>query len=559
MRTTLIYIQLLLVVVILVSSCKKEDFLDRFPQDAISEPTFFKNESDLKLYCNRYYSLLTTQSFSLDQNSDIMVPRNIDPLLGGQVIVPASGGGWTWTNERGLNFFLQRYQRAAENDAVKNRYAGEIRLFRAISYWQKVKRFGDVPWISKDLNDQSPELYNPRDPHKKVMDSVLADLDFAVANLPETVTGVDADRLHKYAALAIKSRICLWEGTFRKYHVLGDETKSLREAANAAEAVITSGKYDIYTTGNPARDYYNLFIVEELNSNKEAIMPRRYIKDVLMHNITRQVGESNNGWSKSFAKSFLCTDGLPVAVSPLYKGDDSLDAERTNRDPRFTQLIATRGFTFQVSLAGVRDTIALPRIGTNVTTTGYQIIKGRSADITQWNANQSTLDLFLCRYAEVLLNYAEAKAELGECDQAVLDNTITKLRSRVGMPAMTIAGLTKDPDSDFPTLPVLIDEIRRERKIELAGDGFRFDDLLRWKAGKLIENPATILGMKLHPNVKAQYPPAQVNGIPLDANNYIRVYTNITARVWNDKYYLYPLPTQELALNPKLAPQNPNW
>lgn len=202
---------------------------------------------------------------------------------------------------------------------------------------------------------------------------------------------------------------------------------------------------------------------------------------------------------------------------------------------------------------------ALPRIGTNVTTTSYQIIKGRSADITQWNANQSTLDHFLCRYAEVLLNYAEAKAELGKCDQAVLDNTITQLRNRVGMPAMTIAGLVKDPDSEFPALAVLIDEIRCERKIELAGDGFRFDDLLRWKAGKLTENPATILGMKLHPNVKAQYPPAQVNGIPLDANNYIRVYTNINARVWNDKYYLYPLPTQGLALNPKLAPQNPNW
>lgn len=558
MRTLINLLLIPFVAGVLLSSCKKENFLDRFPLDAISEPTFFKNENDLKLYCNRYYGLLTVQSFSLDNNSDIMVPRSIDQLLGGQVTVPASGGGWTWTNERGLNYFLKRYQRAAESDAVKNRYVAEIRLFRALTYWQKVKRFGDVPWISADLSEQSRELYNPRDPHKKVMDSVLADLDFAVANLPESVTGVDADRLHKYAALALKSRICLWEGTFRKYHAMGDEVKFLREAANASEAIINSGKYDIYSTGNPTKDYYNLFIQEELNGNKEAIMPKRYLKDVLMHNITRQLGESNNGWSKSFARSFLCKDGLPTSLSSLYKGDDSLDAERANRDPRFTQLIATRGFVFQVSATGVSDTISLPRIGTNATTTGYQIIKGRSPDLAQWNANQSTLDLFIFRYAEVLLNYAEAKAELGECDQTVLDKSITKLRTRVGMPAMTIATLVKDPASEFASLPVLLDEIRRERKIELAGDGFRFDDLLRWSTGKLTENSETILGMKLHPNVKAQYPPAQVSGIPLDANGYIRVYANITSRVWNDKMYLFPIPTQELTLNQKLG-QNPGW
>ena len=126
------------------------------------------------------------------------------------------------------------------------------------------------------------------------------------------------------------------------------------------------------------------------------------------------------------------------------------------------------------------------------------------------------------------------------------------------MPDMKIATLVKDPQSEFPTVPVLIDEIRRERKIELALEGFRFDDLLRWKAGKLIENAESILGMKLHPNVKAQYPTNQVRNIQVDANNYIRVYTNITNRTWNDKMYYYPLPTQELILNPALI-QNTGW
>jgi len=127
------------------------------------------------------------------------------------------------------------------------------------------------------------------------------------------------------------------------------------------------------------------------------------------------------------------------------------------------------------------------------------------------------------------------------------------------MPHMEIATLQKDPNSIFPTLPVLLDEIRRERRIELAADGFRFNDLLRWKAGDLINNPATILGMKLLSSVRAEYPPNQVAGVVVDANDYIRIYTNINARAWDDKMYLYPIPTQEMTLNPNLKPQNPGW
>jgi len=141
----------------------------------------------------------------------------------------------------------------------------------------------------------------------------------------------------------------------------------------------------------------------------------------------------------------------------------------------------------------------------------------------------------------------------------VLDNTINLLRDRVAMPHMVITSLVKDPNSTFPSLPVLLDEIRRERRVELAADGFRFNDMLRWAAGSLVNNPATILGMKLVPSIRAQYPPNQVAGIVVDANDYIRIYTSTTARSWDDKMYLYPIPTQELTLNPNLKPQNPGW
>lgn len=125
------------------------------------------------------------------------------------------------------------------------------------------------------------------------------------------------------------------------------------------------------------------------------------------------------------------------------------------------------------------------------------------------------------------------------------------------MPHMILGNLVRDPKSIFPSIPVLTDEIRRERRIELGAEGFRFDDLQRWHAGTLINNPETVLGMKLTPALKAQYPASQVSSIVVDANNYILVYPGIT-RTWNDKLYLSPIPTQELTLNTNLK-QNPGW
>jgi hypothetical protein len=551
-------IYILALTAVLEMACNKK--LNLYPQDALSEPTFFKNANDLALYANQFYQKLPVQnSYHSELNSDNEVPLDRDDFLSGTYTIPVTDGGWDWTQIRNCNYFLQQYQRVETDTATLNKYAAEVRFFRALFYWQKVVQFGDVPWLSKDVTDTSVSLlYAPKNPHKQVMDSVLVDLNFAVNHLPGP-DDADDGRLHKYAALALMSRICLWEGTYRKYHNMGDETPWLNATVTASEAIINSGNYAIWSTGNPKTDYYNLFIQDDLTDNKEAILPMVYIKNVLTQNLTRELGESGTGWSKNFVRSFLCTDGRPTVLSPLYKGDDSLDAEATNRDPRFSQLIATKGFVLQNNADGTKNIFTLPQIGTATAPTGYMIIKGLSPDPAQWNAAQSTLDLFIFRYAEVLLNEAEAKAELGQCTQTILDNTINKLRDRVGMPHMIIGSLVKDPKSDFPGLPVLLDEIRRERRVELAADGFRFADLLRWMAGSLIQNPETILGMKLLPSVRAQYPASQVSSVQVDANNYIRLYTNITSRVWNDKMYLYPIPTQELTLNPKLLPQNPGW
>ncbi|SDP49525.1 Starch-binding associating with outer membrane [Mucilaginibacter sp. OK268] len=568
----------------IVASCKRESFLNRTPLSDITPGTFFKNETDLQLYCNQYYSALTQQNFlKLDDNSDDKANASVNALLAGTYTIPStasnnytstgtttdfnsnnvagsmplninqSGTDWNFALIRACNFFLANYQKADIPDATKNIYVGETLFFRANDFWKKVKAFGDVSYVNRYIVDTSASiLYGPRMPHKQVMDSVIKDINFAVANLP--VTAPDG-RLNKYAALALKARVCLWEGTYRKYFGVGDETTYLQGAVDAAEQLMNAGKFSLYSTGNTASDYYNLFIQTDLTGNTENIMSAGYKLNILTNDIDRQLGQAGDGYSKDFVNSILCSDGLPTTLSPLYKGDDTPEDESTNRDPRYKQQIATRGFDF---LAG--DLITLPRIGTTVTSTGYQPIKGRSSSQEAWNANQSEYDFFIFRYAEVLLIEAEAKAELGLATQAIIDNTVNKLRDRVGMPHMIIASLVKDPKSNFPTLPVLIDEIRRERRVELGSEGFRFDDIKRWHAGTLINNPNTILGMKLTPALRAQYTAESkdVSNVVVDGNNYIRIYPGTTTRSWNDKMYLLPIPTQEISLNPALK-QNPGW
>ena len=547
---------ILVAVTLLTVSCN--DYLDRFPKDSFSEPTFFKTENDLIYYANQFYGSLPVQRMDNDNNSDNMVPQNINTFLAGTYTVPGSGGGWAsgdWANIRSCNYFLEHYSRA--ETSFKERYAGEVRFFRALFYWYKVVNFGDVPLLLKALDDNSEELYGPREKREKVMDEVvLEDLKFAVANLPEKNQAA-AERLHKDAARALMSRICLWEGTYRKYRNIEGADTYLDACVKASEELMDAG-YDIYSTGNTDEDYRNLFIQKDLRSNPEAIFYRAYITDKNTHNYTRQASENNTGMSKDFVDSYLfLDDGKPIGLTSHPYDDSTPAKECEGRDPRYTQTIATPGFIMTLPDLAVN----LPAIGTSRTSTGYWNIKGRSSDLAQFNADKSDLDLFIFRYAEVLLNYAEAKYELtGSLTIAELDKSINLIRDRVGMPH-----LTTNPDADpnavnygYTVAPLLY-EIRRERRIELVGEGFRFNDIIRWKAGKLIEGVKTIRGMKLTDELRSQYAdPSSLNNIAVDDDYYIIVYPSIaTTRKWNDKSYLYPLPTDEK--DRCHYEQNPGW
>lgn len=542
----------------LFASC--EDKLDLYPEDSISEETFFNNATDLELFANGFYGLLPgAQGPGADDQSDCFVNEKPNTWLFNLETIPTSGGGWSsgdWGNIRSLNFFMQRYHKAQGSEDEINRQVAVIRFFRAWEYYYKVRRFGDVPWYDTDLNVNSEELYKGRDSRKDVFNHILEDIDFAIEHLPSSAS---VGRLHKYAALTYKSRMCLYEAAFRKYHGLGDYEELYRECAEACEAIIESGRYEIYTNNHPESDYYNLFIQEDLSTNSECIMPRVYESKLLTHNNTRQMEESYTGMSRAMFEQYLCADGLPTSVSPTYGSEADMPAdELAKRDPRLAQTIDNPSLAFKLQGDGTPSYNSVPSIDTKYCTTGYHVMKYHSPDPVQWNIGLSTLDVFIFRYAEVLLNYAEAMAELGECDDNILDMTVNQLRDRVGMPHLAAnVGFTDPnwPDYGYELSPLLY-EIRRERAVELLGEGFRWDDIVRWKAGKLLENPKSMLGMKVSDTLKDKYDDFNRT---INENGYMVVYPDKSTRKWDDKLYLHPLPIEETTMNPNLLPNNPGW
>ncbi len=527
---------------ILFLSCN-DDYMDRYPLDKINDANFWQTTSDLETYANQFYPILSRiDAWQTDNMSDNQGPASINTFVWNEYVVPASGGGWAksdWSGIRSCNYFLQRYEQVEGDKTEIDKYAAEIQLFKSYYYFEKVKQFGDVPWLSTDLQTNSDVLTGKRDSRSLVIDSIVTCLDFAALNLPETSS---SGRLTKYAALALKARICLFEGTFRKYHNIGDYERILGEAIDASKKIIQSNMFSVYSTGDTDNDFYNLFIMEDLSENPEAIMYETFTEDKKMHNRVRQLGEAGSGFTKDFAESYLCTDGTPISVSPLYNGDQQFADEFQNRDPRMQQSIYTQDRPYHITSSGERQYQDVPQFDNGMCYTGYRIIKFFSPTQRDFEYQRCILDDFIFRYSEVLLIYAEAKAELGECTQSDLDISINLLRDRVGMPHMETD--INFVDSNWPnwevSVPPLINEIRRERRIELAAEGFRFDDLRRWKAGKLFSVEKTYLGAR-DPETDA----------------YRILYPGRT-RIWDDKLYLYPLPLNELTLNPKLT-QNPGW
>ncbi len=572
----------ILLAALLFASCS-EDFLERYPLSQLSPETFFNNERDLALYTNSFYAYLPGEAAYLDdQQSDnlAVTTARIQEIISGKHVVPtsASEAGWTWGALRNINYFLANYHKADEPQAVKDQYAGLAKFFRAMFYFEKVKRFGDVPWYSQPLDDSSEELYKARDPRSLVMDSVLADVNFAVAHLG---TGKSTSRVTRWTALALKSRICLFEGTFRKYHTdlgLGDANAWLEQSYQAAQLLMDSGQYAVYSTGSPETDYLNLFSQTNANTT-EVILAMVY--DGAEHMRYHQANAvftvatlGNPGMTKSLANTYLMRDGSRFTDLPGY-AEMTFASETENRDPRLKQTIRTPGYIRMGTSNPLVPDFANAR-------TGYQVIKY----VTTLNedGNRNTNDLPIFRYAEVLLNFAEAKAELGILTQQDVNNSINLLRSRVDMPPMVLATLTLDPvlSDEYSHVddPIIL-EIRRERRVELAIEGFRYHDLMRWREGHLLARKfrgmyfpakgsfdldgngtmdvALVDAMPTSPQQGVQY---VVLGNDLELSNTnsgnLVFRPNETKTFNEDKHYLFPLPRTERLLNPNLT-QNPEW
>lgn len=538
---------------------------------------------------------LPKNSTSQDAMSDYLAVREVQNFLRPGAFGANNSSGWSWTDLRNINYFIANCNDPAVPAAVRNNYLGIARYFRAYFYMEKVKRFGNVPWINKPLSVDDPALFAGRDKRELVMDSVLADINFACVNITAT-NDPSRTTITKWVAQAYKSRICLFEGTFRKYHdelgLQSTANKWLQEAVLAAQEVMTKGGYTINTTGGAGTSYRQVFTS---NAPVATEVLQAAVADVNLG----VLNEANWWWTSgtygakaSFTRTFINTylnlDGTPFTNNPAYTTMLFKD-EVKNRDLRLKQTIRLGNYK---RISGGQEVPAPPVF--SYTFTGYQPIKWTLDDLYYDAGALNTNAIPLFRYAEVLLNYAEAKAELGTLTDAEWASTIGVLRARAGI----TGGLTAKPTLIDPYLKAnyfpdindaTIMEVRRERGIELSLEGLRFADILRWKRGALMEqtwngfyvpslntpmdlNEDGILDVAFYSGAAPTAPVAgltYVNVSPTigSATNSQRLKNNTSGeliwmneiqRKWEDKMYYYPIPLNDYLRNPALG-QNTGW
>lgn len=566
----------------LLTACEKS--FELYPPDKLSPETAFNTEKDLQLYANSFYNNLPDGNDIVrgDQVSDFLVGSTIDAYLSGSYSA-AQAGGWTWGALRNINYFLEQMERAQITDESRKHFEGLARFFRAYFYFNKVKQFGNVPWQEKTLGVDDPDLYKTQDPREYVMDKVLADLNFACENITETIDPTSS-QITRTIALAYKSRICLFEGTYRKYHQeLGLEATAntwLQEAVDAAKKVIDGGKYRLNVESDPTLSFRNLFINEQPKTNE--------IMLAAVNNASlRVLNDANWFWTsatygrrlsftKTFVNTFLNRDGSRFTDQVNYN-EIPFWNEVKNRDLRLQQTIRMGNYQ--------REGQAAPPDFT-YTYTGYMPYKFTLDSKATDGRAENNNSLPLMRYAEVLLNYAEAMAELDLFTESEWNLTIKLLRERAGL-NNTAMPLASDPylqQAYFPheNLSTALLEIRRERAIELAMEGFRYDDLMRWKLAPLLLKPyvglyVPALNTAYDLNEDGQNDVSFVTAVPSNPQKGIVYFVingtqhylsnqssgtivaqNNLTRVFEPFMYLRPIPIEEITLNPNLK-QNPEW
>ena len=569
-----------------------DDLLDAVPKDRLTSDTFFKSESELQAYSIVFYEAFPSSELYV-ANDDHYTQNNMSTEGMGKRTIPASGSGWSWGALRNINTLLEFLPNCKEEEA-RVHYEALARFFRAYFYFNKVKRFGDVPWYDKSIGSTETEQLNrPRDSRELIVDKMVEDLDFAIGNLPSTKSAYEVT---KWTAMALKSRILLFEGTFRKYHA-GDPALStlpanaksytwyLDECAKVSEEFINTSGYGLHPS------YYELFRTNNATGlTDEVIIARNYNRAYsVVHSAGNTMTAGSMGcpaMTKKLVASYLMKDGTRFTDIPDWDKMSFID-ETKDRDPRLAMSIRTPGYKRMGE-----ETTTAPDL--KVSFTGYHPDKYVTT-IDQDQYNNCDIDLIIMRAGEIYLNFAEAKAEAGKLTQADLDMSVNKLRDRAGMPHLDMAAANANPDP-FLTNPAyggytcsvlqsspdkgVILEIRRERAIELCQEGHRYYDLIRWKEGKVFDAPFYGMyipgegGYDLDGDGNLDFevfssasstsaPVAKKLGTEVvlsgNTSGLILLHSDIS-RSWNEnRDYLYPIPTDDRNLTGGALTQNPGW
>lgn len=604
------YIFMTLLGMLMLSSCD----MDEEPQSSASVSMVFSSEKGLETYAYSFYNMLPNygSAFKQDATSDYGVKNAISGMEVG-AYTTNSATSWSWSALRNINFFLDKNVDPNVSESVRNNYNGIARFFRAWFYFDKLVTYGEVPWIDKVFNNsEDKDLFNAQDTRDVIIRHIIEDLDFAYANIAKNDATHNSTIVNKWTAEALKSRVCLFEASWRKYHAHDAldiartgctefSSKQLFElAAAAAKEVMDKGPYKIYkgtTYANGRGSYRQLFIANDA-----------VVSEVMFAIATDKVLQmgAQNWWynsstygphlcmSRKFAKTYLNIDGTPYSEMKTDGNYKTFKEETTDRDLRLNQTI--RGYDYtRMNAAG--NFVPQSANFTGHSLTGYQFTKYVMDDVSYDDARTNDNDIPIMRFAEVLLNYAEAKAELGDLSDEDWKNTIGELRTRAGITGGSVqtGTLATKPTTANPymaayypgvTDPVLL-EVRRERAIELCLEGFRMDDLKRWNCANLwTDDPWEGV------YIPALNRPLDMNGDGVDdayfytsdkisdanysaigvyvgtnKNNVLNVSTagsgyilkyNIKGRDWPERQYLYPIPEVVIQKNANLH-QNPGW
>ena len=563
-------------ILVMALGCLTYSCLDLDPKDQIADGNYWQEASDFKLFANQFYGWTRDFSNSVydaphsDKRSDLILDKSgTNVYSNGTNSIPTGDNNYTdnYNRIRRTNILLQKAESYGNQSDIEQ-YIGEAKFFRAYCYFELLQLYGDVIITKKPLDVTDPEMKVARNDRSEVVDFMIQDLKDAAGQLPLT-SAVENGRVGSEGAWAFLSRVALYEGTWQKFR--GNEARGkelLDVAAKAAKEVINSKNFSLYTPailGDSAQKY--MFILEDVKSNPagllkasntEYIFSRRHDETLnpIGKNITKECLANAQQIAQKSAALYLCQDGLPIEKSSLYlfKVDGIIAHEYQNRDNRMLYTLCVPGGYYWSNENSRVNWTSDAADKASASIKGYSPANGSGYANQKWAAerkvqtNSEGYDYPVIRYAEVLLNYAEA---VYERDDAISDDdlniSLNLVRNRINksMPKLSNNLVTANGLN-------MREEIRRERTVELFNEGFRIDDLKRWKTAET-EMPKDFLGIKW---TGTEYATKWPNvSYAKNSDGYIILETG---RKWESKHYLYPLPTDQLQLNPNLK-QNPGW